>query len=611
MKYTHISFLQHILAGKRMLLLLLLGIQIIAGLLPLLINYAMSLIINTVATTPNAGNIGNIKDYIVVLVVTYALFLFLDDVFAVVHAFISDYFGDLIQQKAKFIILQKTSLYPTDDLFYTPKIADLISLCKKNIENISSYINVISFFIKGLFSFFPAIIAVFYLKWWISILLVVTAIPMCWSKIYFQKCIWDRNKRFAYAFNIMNLNEESLFCRYYSKEVKVFGMQNHILKCWNEHFFKIFETINKIRKKGAYAIIFLSVFNAVGIAVCFHYFADSTISGNFTVGSMSFLFSTALQLKNSISGFIYGAGRIVEARLILDPMIDLLNIEEPKTEKTSEHSKAIKETDSSNAVTMKKQSISNHKPNKLISMHNIRFHYPTSSKQTIDGISLDINHGEKIAIIGENGSGKTTLIRLLCRLHTISDGTMLWNEKNLNSIDFAEYRKQIAAVFQDFARFPLSVRDNVDVRKQCIKDDAILNRSLQKEGLMLLRNKLDCYLSASVKDGVELSGGQWQKLAITRIMLDIIKNEKLKLVIFDEPTAALDPNSEQMIMQQILDIPKNKTLIITSHRLALTRFMDRILVMEKGKIIEDGNHDFLMKLGGVYRSMYNKQASLL
>ncbi|MDR0572132.1 MAG: ABC transporter ATP-binding protein/permease [Rickettsiales bacterium] len=560
----------------------------VAGTTPLLISYSIAWIIDAIVATQQAITITNIFSNIITLVATYAMFLLLKEAFSIIHAFLSDHLGDLIKQKTKFLILQKISLYPTDDLFNTPEITNLMALCKKNVEKADSYVNIVSFFIKGAFSLIPAIAAVFFLEWWIPLLLTITFIPICWSKMYFQKCIWEDRKHFSYLYNIMNLNEECLLLKNYSKEMKLYNMQQYVLNYWNDSFFQIFYSVNKIRKRGVCTIVLLAIINAVGVAICFYYVVSNTITGKFTVGSLSLLFSIVLQLRGSISTFIYGAGEIIGAKLALKPLIELLNIEEPKI-----------------AAII---SIDDSKSNNLLTIQNGSFNYPGNKNLVIDNISLNIKTGEKIAIVGANGSGKTTLVKLICRLHAFSKGNILWQGQNLNFIEFDKYREQIAALFQDFAKFPLTVRDNIDVRKRCIIDDLICD-SLRQGQLSLLQDKLNCYLSTSIKDGIELSGGQWQKLAITRIILDIMKNDKLKLIIFDEPTAALDPHSEQLVMKQIFQIPRNKTSIIISHRLALTRFVDTILVMEKGKIIEQGNHNHLITLKGIYYTMYTNQAS--
>ncbi|MCI4056581.1 ABC transporter ATP-binding protein [Bacillus cereus group sp. MYBKT14-1] len=243
-----------------------------------------------------------------------------------------------------------------------------------------------------------------------------------------------------------------------------------------------------------------------------------------------------------------------------------------------------------------------------ISLKNISFYYPKTNVKVLDNINLKINKGENISIVGHNGSGKTTLVKCILGLYDVSDGEIRVNEKNIKDIDKITYFERVAAIFQDFYKYKFSVRENLgfgNLKK--LNDDQELYNALQKVGLYeKVKNyqfNLDTYLTREIPDGRELSGGEWQKLAIARGFL-----KDSDLIILDEPTAALDPLSEMKIFELFNRLSENKTTITISHRLGPTKYSDRIVVMDNGNIVEEGNYDELMNKRGVYYEMYLSQA---
>ena len=241
-------------------------------------------------------------------------------------------------------------------------------------------------------------------------------------------------------------------------------------------------------------------------------------------------------------------------------------------------------------------------------LDGVSFAYNKENDELLRDISLHILPGEKIALVGYNGAGKTTLVKLLMRLYDVDEGRILADGKEIRSYDVQKYRDSIGTVFQDFQIFAGSIKENVllDVADSC--DEGELRDSLTDSGLMErvdgMAKGLDTPLTTEfMEDGMNLSGGESQKLAIARVFY-----RKAGLMILDEPSSALDPIAEYQLNHAMLSATKDKTVIFISHRLSTTRLADRIIMLERGRIAEQGSHEQLLERNGKYAQMWRVQA---
>jgi ABC-type multidrug transport system fused ATPase/permease subunit len=237
-----------------------------------------------------------------------------------------------------------------------------------------------------------------------------------------------------------------------------------------------------------------------------------------------------------------------------------------------------------------------------IRFRDVHFTYPAGGAPVLDGFDLSIPAGTSLAIVGQNGAGKTTLAKLLCRLYDPQSGAIEVDGTDLREIDPASWRSRLTAVFQDFVRFELPLRDNV--APAGAPDEAVV-AALSAAGADHLAS-LDTVLSRGYKDGTDLSGGQWQRVALARALARVEMGAGV--VLLDEPTAQLDVRGEAEIFERILAATKDCTTILISHRFSTVRQADRICVLEHGRLLELGTHDELMALGGRYRTMFDLQA---
>jgi ATP-binding cassette, subfamily B, bacterial len=244
----------------------------------------------------------------------------------------------------------------------------------------------------------------------------------------------------------------------------------------------------------------------------------------------------------------------------------------------------------------------------IIEFKNVTFKYPKTERNILRNFNLTILPGEKIAIVGENGAGKTTLIKLLLRFYDVIEGEVLVNGINIKVLSLNEWHKQIGALFQDYIQYQFTFKENVyfgDLSKK--QEETLLKEALTKSGADKyvddLPKKYDQVVGKMFDHGIDLSGGQWQKLALARAFY-----RNAPILILDEPTSAIDAKAEYEIFQNVQKLQKDKTVIIISHRFSTVRNADRILVLDEGKIVEEGDHETLMKKKGLYEELFTIQA---
>jgi ABC-type multidrug transport system fused ATPase/permease subunit len=238
-----------------------------------------------------------------------------------------------------------------------------------------------------------------------------------------------------------------------------------------------------------------------------------------------------------------------------------------------------------------------------IRFRDVTFTYPTGSRPVLEGFDLTIPAGASLAIVGQNGAGKTTVAKLLCRLYDPDSGSIEIDGVDLRDLDLAAWRSRLAAVFQDFVRYELSLRDNV---APLGAPTPVVERALAEAGALDLAD-LDTPLAKGYPGGIDLSGGQWQRVALARAIAEV--GTGADAVLLDEPTAMLDVRGESEIFRRILDATADATTILVSHRFSTVRQAELICVVEHGRALELGSHDELTALGGRYHTMYDLQAS--
>ncbi|MGB2664693.1 MAG: ATP-binding cassette domain-containing protein, partial [Candidatus Acidiferrum sp.] len=244
-----------------------------------------------------------------------------------------------------------------------------------------------------------------------------------------------------------------------------------------------------------------------------------------------------------------------------------------------------------------------------IEFRNVSFAYPGTSRLVLRNLNLRLGQGERVALIGENGEGKTTIVKLLTRLYDPTEGAVYLDGIDLREYDLEDYVSQIAVIFQDFMRYDMTARENIAIGRISESQNlpeikSAARKSLAENVISKLTGGYDQMLGRRFDGGVDLSGGEWQRVALARAYL-----RDAQVLILDEPTASLDARSEHEVFQRFADLTEGKLSVLISHRFSTVKMADRIIVLEKGQITEEGPHELLLARGGRYAEMFDLQAS--
>jgi ATP-binding cassette, subfamily B, bacterial len=427
------------------------------------------------------------------------------------------------------------------------------------------------------------------LHWGIAGVLLVAAIPSVLVKVKYANRLfnWHRQKtaieRQSEYINWM------LTSFLFAKEIRLFNLGQLFRGRFQELRKELWQGLVAISFRQSIAGLAAQIISSVLILATYALVVNQTLQGVLKIGDLFLYYQAFERGQSSLKGVLNSLSGLYEDNLFLANLYDFLNLKstvsEPKQPKT---------------LPCPMQG--------GIIFDRVSFQYASSTRQSLYDINLSIAPGEIIALVGENGSGKTTLIKLLCRLYDPTSGNVLIDGINLQDFSTKDLRRQISVIFQDYAKYNLSALENIWLGNIELPQsvESVLEAA-QRSGADRVVNSLpegyETILGTLFEDGEELSIGQWQKIALARAFLC-----NSQVIVLDEPTSAMDPKAEYEVFQKFRQLITNQTAILISHRLSTVRMADRIYVMDKGRIIEQGTHALLMGQKGVYANLFEIQA---
>jgi ATP-binding cassette subfamily B protein len=432
---------------------------------------------------------------------------------------------------------------------------------------------------------------------WLVLVLLLASVPAFASEAVFSaKNFRLRNKR-APESRQLNYLEYVISNDEHAKEVKLFGLGRLLLDRYRKLAETIFSEDRKLAVRRTAWGFSLSLLSTLAFYGCYGLIVASTVRGKLSLGDMTLYLVAFRQGQQSFQSILTAVAGMYEDTLYMSNLFDFLSIPVETPPALMPAANGAPRALPAPATELG------------IRFENVGFRYPGSERWALRGVNLFVPRGQSLALVGQNGAGKTTFIKLLTRLYDPSEGRVLLDGRDLAEWDERDLRRRLGIIFQDFNQYYFALRENIGVGSiEHLDDQSRIERAVERGGarelVSQLTQGLDTQLGRWFQGGVELSGGQWQKVALARAFM----RQEADILVLDEPTAALDAEAEHAIFQRFRELAEGRTTILISHRFPTVRMADRIVVLEKGAIIEMGSHTELVAAGGRYAQLFTLQA---
>jgi ATP-binding cassette, subfamily B, bacterial len=425
---------------------------------------------------------------------------------------------------------------------------------------------------------------------WLLLLLIAGILPAFLGESHFAFLGYARNFRQTPVRRELDYLRVLGGSREAAKELKLFGLKDFLIGRFTRLSDQIYRENVDLARRRLIAGSFLSMIGTAGYYSAYVYVIWRTVTGSLSIGTLTFLTGAIVQASGNIQQIFSSLSSIADQALFLTDLLAFFEMQ--PTIRSKPHALPA--------------------PRPIVSgfeFRNVSFRYPGTSRLVLNSLDFHLRAGERVALIGKNGEGKTTLVKLMTRLYDPVEGQVLLDGVDLREYNLEDLYREIGVIFQDFMRYEMTARENIAVgRIDEINNLPLLktaaDKSMADEVIERLPRDYEQMLGRRFESGVDLSGGEWQKIALARAYL-----RDAQVLILDEPTAALDARSEFEVFQRFAELTAGKSALFISHRFSTVRMADRIVVLENGRIAEDGNHEKLLNLGGRYAEMFEMQAA--
>ena len=425
---------------------------------------------------------------------------------------------------------------------------------------------------------------------WLMLLLIAAVLPAFIGETHFAFLGYAKNFRQTPIKRQLDYLRQAGATKEAAKELKLFNLSRFFTDRFAKLSDIVYEQDVDLARKRLRIGSILSIISTGGYYGAYAYVIWRTLLGKWGIGTFYFLTAAILNASSNIQQVLSTLSGIADQALFLT---DLLAFFEMKP-----------------TIQSKPNAIPAPRPIRQgFEFRNVSFVYPGTERLVLDHLNFRLSPGERVALIGENGQGKTTIVKLITRLYDPTEGEILLDGVDLREYDLEDLYREIGVIFQDFMRYEMTARENIAVGKIEELEDlrslqTAAKKSLADEVIARLSRHYDQMLGRRFEGGVDLSGGEWQKIALARAYL-----RNAQLLILDEPTAALDARSEYEVFQRFAELTTGKMALFISHRFSTVRMADRIVVLESGRIAEEGTHELLTRMGGRYAEMFELQAA--
>ncbi|MBA3318519.1 MAG: ABC transporter ATP-binding protein [Gemmatimonadales bacterium] len=431
---------------------------------------------------------------------------------------------------------------------------------------------------------------------WLLVLLAVAVLPSLLGETHFASLgysllySWTPERRQLDYLRYIAASDIS------AKELKLFGLSDFLVGRYGRLSHEFYEANKALAVRRSLVSSLLAAVGTLGYYGAYAVIIYLTVTsyrspaGPFTIGVLTFLAGSFRQSRDLIQRVLLSLSQIFEQSLYLDDLFTFLAIE-PRI-RPIEGARPVPSPIREGFV-----------------FENVGFKYPGAERWAVRGLDFTLTPGERIALVGENGAGKTTLVKLLARLYDPTEGRILLDGVDLREYDLFSLRRNVGVIFQDFVRYDFLLRENIAVGNISRLEDqpgieSAAGRSLADTVADRLAGGYGQMLGRRFEGGVDLSGGEWQKVALARAYM-----RDAQLLILDEPTAALDARAEYEVFLRFSELTKGRMAVLISHRFSTVRMADRILVLRGGELAEQGTHEDLLTLGGLYSELFQLQAA--
>ncbi len=564
-------------------------ISLVSSFLPLALIWYIKKLIDAVTIAAGDVNATNTR-MVLLMILAIAIIYFLDEAV--------QSFGNLVRRKQAYHLesymyrlIHKKSVSLDLQHFENPDYYDNLTRASREapFRPASIVNNIVSILRAGISLILMAgLLAT--LNWWLVVILIVANIPGIWLRIYYSDVLYNFRReltpvaRKAAYFNWLLTGDRP------SRELRLFGLGDFFSGLFRENFDKQKKEEIDIVRKRSFIELVSGIFKAAAVLITLYYIVTRTISSDISLGELAMFLLAFRMGMTYIKQILSATAGLYEDSLFISDVFEFLSLKEK--------------------VVIVPPVVDIDRFRNNIRIENLYFRYPASTGDVLRGIDIKIDKGETVALVGANGAGKTTLVRLMCRLYDPQAGKILIDGNDIRNIDPEKYRRFFSVVFQDFMLYNLSAGDNIRAGDILVeKDEERMQESAVKAGvhdlLYSLPRKYDTVIGRLFDDSRELSWGEWQKIALARALY-----RDSEILILDEPTSSLDASSEYEIFTRFKELAAGRTCILISHRLANVSIADRIIVIDRGRVVETGSHKELIKAGGTYSLLYKQQKSM-